>query len=176
MPVARTVAMLLTAAVVAGCAATTTQWAVERKYNRFTDETRYVLHPITLVATTSDGEATPSLTLAASFNSPGLVNVQRPRRITLALESQDERQHFKDQRELRLWLDGEELSLGQLGHDGTVVRGQQVEYLWIELPVETFERIAQAKSLSGMLGQHRFGVDGETLDKLQEFARRIPQE
>lgn len=175
MFVARALAAALTLTVVAGCAATT-QWAVERKYNRFTDETRYVLHPVTLTATASDGDATASLTLAASFSSPGLIGLRRPGRITMAWESRDARTYFSEQRDLRLCLDGEALDLGALGHDGTKVRDLHVEYLWIDVPVETFERIAKAKSLVGTLGNHRFGIDDETLDKLQEFASRIPQE
>lgn len=158
--------------VVSGC---TGLGGVDRKYNRFTDETRILLNPMPIRVQASDATAAPKLTLEAFFTSPGLITVQRPQAVTLALQSTAPDWRFDEHHELTVWLNGESLKIGTLGHDGTTRSGYRVEYLWAQVPVETFMRIAAAKQVVGQVGDYRFELDAETLAKLQDFANRIPE-
>lgn len=143
-------------------------YKIDYKYDKFKDFSAMQLDDMII---------SKDLKLNAYFLYKGNDMKVTPPLVHLRFLSKSTNWKYLDHSSLDLILnDNIRLNLGNLKHDGTVGSGYVLEFMYADLPVETFLQIATAQKVEGKLFTTEFTLKPEQIEALKDLASRLSPE
>jgi hypothetical protein len=136
---------------------------------------------VTLAHQKVGGDSACGLFVTAGYLYQGKLT-EPPKRIWLSIvrDTADEPRLLKSpaERELTLTVDGEVLTLGAMPSVKEVLIGYSLMHqgLLIQLPFQTFSKIANAKKVDAKLGSIKFKLTDKNLTDFRDLVKRISKE
>lgn len=141
-------------------------WQVDKKYDRFKDETTLKLRPQRVLETAAPQE---ELDLSVEASHVG-EQPARPAEIAFLFISTSEKWRYFEEAEILFVIDGKHLEAGKAYATDTSSDGRSIkEKLKLTLPVEKFEEIISSKKVEMKIGPTYLQLEEKHLLALREF-------
>ena len=140
---------------------------VERKYDRFKDQTTTTLKPIRLLQKESPRE---ELSLSVESTTKG-EGQGRPKEVVLLFTSEATRWRYYEEADAAFVVDGKRIEAGKAYATDTLPGSRLIrEKLKLTLPFEKFREIVGGKRVEMKLGPTELQLSAESLSSIRAFA------
>jgi len=141
------------------------EFQFETKYDKLKDNTTVALN-LKLTQITED------LTIGSFFSFTGK-NLVTPKTVSLRFVSKADDWNFLRNSDLVFFVDGRRIDLGGMKRSSRVGNGYVLEFLSLEIPLNTFLEIFNGKAIEAKLFTTTFKLTEEQLEAFLDYASRM---